>query len=259
MTQARDLLLEARARQSLGQSADAIYEAAVSALRRRGVRGTAIDVGCGAGRLYSWLAGVCDAYIGVDAVRYDGFPAAASFVQADLNHHGIPVPAGSADVAISLETIEHLENPRAFCRELVRIAKPDGWILVTTPNQRSLVSLGALLTKEHFAAFRDNNYPAHQTALLDTDLLRMARENNLEDAAIEFTRSGRMPFTAAHYPRAFSAVFPRALSDHVLLVARKPAPTPANERASEPARAEWGIGAPASERVGESEGRSPLD
>jgi len=71
MTQARDLLLEARARQSLGQSADAIYEAAVSALRRRGVRGTAIDVGCGAGRLYSWLAGVCDAYIGVDAVRYD--------------------------------------------------------------------------------------------------------------------------------------------------------------------------------------------
>ena len=222
MTEARDVLLEARARQSLGQSADAIYEAAASALRRRGVRGTAIDVGCGSGRLYSWLAGVCDAYIGVDAVRYDGFPEAASFVQADFNRNGVPVPDGSADVAVSVETIEHLENPRAFCRELVRITRPGGWILVTTPNQRSLVSLGALLTKEHFAAFRDNNYPAHQTALLDTDLLRMARENHLADAEIEFTRSGRMPFTAAHYPRALSSTFPRALSDNVLLVARKP-------------------------------------
>lgn len=222
MTEARDVLLEARARQSLGQSANTIYEAAASALRRRGVRGTAIDVGCGTGRLHSRLAAVCDTYIGVDAVRYAEFPAAAAFVQADLDRSGIPVPDDSADVAISVETIEHLENPRAFCRELVRITKPGGWILVTTPNQRSLVSLGALLTKEHFAAFRDNNYPAHQTALLDTDLLRIARENHLADAVIEFTRSGRMPFTAVHYPRVLSAMFPRALSDNVLLVARKP-------------------------------------
>jgi len=162
-----------------------------------------------------------DSYIGVDAVRYEGFPATASFVQADLNRSPIPMPDASADIAISIETIEHLENPRAFCRELVRIAKPGGWILVTTPNQRSVVSLGALLTKEHFSAFRNNNYPAHQTALLDTDLLRIASENNLGDRAIEFTRSGRMPFVAAHFPRALSSAFPRALSDHVLLVARK--------------------------------------
>jgi hypothetical protein len=78
-----------------------------------------------------------------------------------------------------------------------------------------------LLTKEHFSAFRNNNYPAHQTALLDTDLLRIASENHLGDRAIEFTRSGRMPFVAAHFPRALSSAFPRALSDHVLLVARK--------------------------------------
>ena len=163
-----------------------------------------------------------DSYVGVDAVRYEGFPATASFVEADLNRGPIPVPDASADIAISIETIEHLENPRAFCRELVRIAKPGGWILVTTPNQRSVVSLGALVTKEHFSAFRNNNYPAHQTALLDTDLLRIASENNLRDRAIEFTRSGRMPFSAAHFPRALSSAFPRALSDNVLMVARKP-------------------------------------
>jgi hypothetical protein len=51
--------------------------------------------------------------------------------------------------------------------------------------------------------------------------LRIARENDLADAAIEFTRSGRMPFTAAHYPRALSSAFPRAFSDTVLLVGKK--------------------------------------
>jgi 2-polyprenyl-3-methyl-5-hydroxy-6-metoxy-1,4-benzoquinol methylase len=222
MIDARDDQLEARARQSLGESSDAIYEAAVAALRRRAARGAVVDVGCGSGRLYPRLAGMIDSYVGVDAARYDGFPPQASFIQADLNHDRIPVPDASGDVTISLETIEHLENPRAFCRELARIAKPGGWILLSTPNQRSLVSLGALLTKEHFSAFRDINYPVHQTALLDTDLLRIAGETRLQDVAVEFTCSGRMPFTAAHYPRPLSMAFPRALSDNVLLVARKP-------------------------------------
>ena len=221
MTDARDEQLEARARQSLGESGGAIYEAAMSALRRRAARGAVVDVGCGAGRLYSRLAGIADSYAGVDAVRYDGFPATATFVPADLNHDRIPLPDTSADIVISLETIEHLENPRRFCRELVRIARPGAWIVLSTPNQRSLVSLGALLTKGHFSAFSDSNYPAHQTALLDTDLLRIARENRLQDAVIEFTCSGRMPFSAAHYPGALSSAFPRALSDNVLLVGRK--------------------------------------
>ena len=221
MTDAREQL-ESRARQSLGQSSDAIYDSALTALRARGARGAVVDVGCGSGRLHERLAGIVDAYIGVDAVRYEGFPPAARFVQADLNCGRIPVPDASADIAISLETIEHLENPRAFFRELVRIAKPGGWIAVSTPNQRSLVSLGALLTREHFSAFRDSNYPAHQTALLDTDLLRIAAENHLQEVAIEFTRSGRMPFSATHYPGPLSAAFPRALSDNVLLVGRKP-------------------------------------
>jgi 2-polyprenyl-3-methyl-5-hydroxy-6-metoxy-1,4-benzoquinol methylase len=226
MTAADDPALEARALQSLGQSGAAIYSAAVAALRRRSVRGAVVDVGCGTGHLNTVLGDLATSYIGVDAVRYDGFPAEASFLAADLNRDAIPVADGSADIAVSLETIEHLENPRAFCRELVRITRPGGWLLVTTPNQRSLVSLGALLLKEHFSAFRDGSYPAHQTALLDTDLRRIAAENRLQDISITFTGAGRIPLTAAFYPPWFSRAFPRSLSDNVLLLARKPATSP---------------------------------
>jgi len=222
MSVSYDSALETRALQSLGQSGAAIYAAAVDALRRRSARGAVVDVGCGTGRLHTLLGDLATSYIGVDAVRYDGFPAAAPFLAADLNRDQIPVADGSADIAVSLETIEHLENPRAFCRELVRITRPGGWLLVTTPNQRSVVSLGALLLKEHFSAFRDGSYPAHQTALLDTDLRRIAAENGLQETSITFTCAGRIPLTGAFYPSWLSRAFPRSLSDNVLLLARKP-------------------------------------
>jgi 2-polyprenyl-3-methyl-5-hydroxy-6-metoxy-1,4-benzoquinol methylase len=220
MSRAADAALETRALMTLGESGGSIYAAAVDALRARSARGTVVDVGCGTGRLCAMLAGLATVYTGVDAVRHSGFPGAAPLLLADLNREAVPLADRSADVAISLETIEHLENPRAFVRELVRILKPGGWLVVSTPNNRSLVSLGALVFREHFSAFRDRCYPAHQTALLDTDSRRIASENGLEQIDIIFTGAGRVPLTGASYPAALSRAFPRLLSDNVLLVAR---------------------------------------
>ena len=129
MTSATDLALEHRARQSLGASDDVIYAAATSALRHRSAGGRIVDVGCGAGRLRPFLGDMLESYVGIDAIQYDGLPDGIAFMRADLNRDPIPVPDGSADVAISIETIEHLENPRAFIRELIRISKPGGWIV----------------------------------------------------------------------------------------------------------------------------------
>jgi 2-polyprenyl-3-methyl-5-hydroxy-6-metoxy-1,4-benzoquinol methylase len=222
MSPAADVALETRALMTLGESAAPIYAAALDALRARSAAGAVVDVGCGTGRLCTMLEGHATSYTGVDAVRHVGFPGGARLLLCDLNRQPVPLPGRSCDIAISLETIEHLENPRNFFRELVRILRPGGWLLVSTPNQRSLGSLGALLFREHFSAFRDGCYPAHQTALLDTDLRRMAMENSLEDVAIAFTCSGRIPLTASPVPARLARAFPRLLSDNVLLVARTP-------------------------------------
>ena len=80
------------------------------------------------------------------------------------------------------------------------------------------------MVKHRFSYFQDVHYPAHLTALLEVDLMRIAAECGLDDARIEFTASGRVPFTARHYPKFASRAFPRALSDNVLLAARKPQP-----------------------------------
>jgi hypothetical protein len=50
----------------------------------------------------------------------------------------------------------------------------------------------------------------------------MAAECALVDTRIEYTMSGRIPFTGRHYPKYLSRIFPQALSDNVLLAARKP-------------------------------------
>jgi 2-polyprenyl-3-methyl-5-hydroxy-6-metoxy-1,4-benzoquinol methylase len=213
--------VEARARQSRGSSEQPIYQAVAKALRRRGASGVVVDVGCGAGHLWHELRPMFSRWIGVDAVHYPGLPGDVEFHQADLDRVALPLPDACADVVIAVETIEHLENPRAFCRELHRVVRAGGWIVITTPNQLSLLSILTLIVKQRFSAFQDSGYPAHRTALLEIDLRRIASECGLTDVDVLYTASGRVPCSAAHYPAALSRTFPRALSDNVLLIGRR--------------------------------------
>jgi 2-polyprenyl-3-methyl-5-hydroxy-6-metoxy-1,4-benzoquinol methylase len=216
-----DAAVEARARASLGSSGDAIYRMVAEAVAARHAGGgTLLDVGCGSGRLWPWLRARFDRYVGVDAVRYDGFPAEGEFHAADLDAQALPV--ADAEVVAAVETIEHLENPRAFVRALVKAAKPGGWVIVTTPNQLSLLSRATLLTRGEHNAFRDASYPAHITALLEIDLRRIAAECGLEEVDVAFSGNGRVAGTGKHYPGWLSRLWPRGLSDNLLLVGRRP-------------------------------------
>jgi 2-polyprenyl-3-methyl-5-hydroxy-6-metoxy-1,4-benzoquinol methylase len=221
MIEGRAAALELRARQSLGSSEPVIYRTVAGVLRARRASGVLADVGCGSGRLWRELEPMFSRCVCIDAVRYAGLPDAVEFVQADLDVVPLPLPDASADVVTAVETIEHLENPRAFCRELSRIVRPGGWIVVTTPNQLSVLSLLTLIGKQRFSAFQDAAYPAHRTALLEIDLRRIAAECGLADVEVSYTASGRVPLAAAHYPAPLSRMFPRALSDNVVLIGRR--------------------------------------
>jgi SAM-dependent methyltransferase len=184
-------------------------------------KGTIVDVGCGSGGLAATLLGTFERYVGCDLVSYKGFPEEpwASFVPANLDEPPYPLASLMGDVVIAVETIEHLENPRRFARELTRIAKPGGLVIVTTPNQLSILSKMTLLLKNQFNAFQEGSYPAHITALLEVDLLRIALECGLVDAEVHYAGAGRMPFTERHWPGFLRG---RTFSDNVLLRAWRP-------------------------------------
>ncbi|NUR53760.1 MAG: methyltransferase domain-containing protein [Acidobacteria bacterium] len=213
--------LERRARQSLGRSDGPIYDAVARLLAERDTHGTLADVGCGTGELWSRVRDRFATCIGIDAVRYEGLPVDLDLRTADLDAAPLPIADASVDVAAAVEVVEHLENPRALVRELARVVKPRGWVIVTTPNQLSALSVLTLVARGRFAAFQDGDYPAHRTALLAVDLVRIARECGLRDEAIEYTGHGRVPLTPWHYPAALARLAPQRLSDNLMLIARR--------------------------------------
>jgi 2-polyprenyl-3-methyl-5-hydroxy-6-metoxy-1,4-benzoquinol methylase len=186
--------------------------------------GDLLDVGCGRGQLWSHVGARFgfDSYTGVDVVRYDGFPTEGRFYQVDADTGVVPLPDASFDVVAAVETIEHLDGPRRFVRELVRLIRPGGWLIVTTPNQLSCHSLLSLLLRGYFGAFAEapGLYPAHVTALLETDLLRIGRELGLDGPRIIYSDRGRITLTPWHWPRPLRG---RRFSDNLLLAARRPA------------------------------------
>lgn len=187
-----------------------------------------VDVGCGTGRLHTLLHGCFERYHGIDVVRYPEFPSAAdaSFHQCDLDSaHTIPdLPL--ANVVCCIETIEHVENPRALVRALDALVTPGGRIILSTPNQLSILSKLCLLTRNEFVHFQERPglYPAHLTALLECDLRRLASEVGWTGVAIRFSSEGRMPGTSRSWPRWLTATTGwrgRAFSDNIVLSARK--------------------------------------
>jgi len=217
-----DQALDARARKSLGASNAAIYRMVADALERHHVRGgTLIDVGCGGGNLWRAVSSRFSRYVGLDAVRYETFPCEGQFRGVDLDREQWPIELSSADVVAAVETIEHLANPWAFMRQLAAIVKPGGAVVVTTPNQLSVLSLLSLVIKQRFVAFQDSHFPTHRTALLESDLCRAARESGLDPLEVGYSRCGRAPLTPWHYPTTLASLWPRALSDNVMIIARK--------------------------------------
>jgi len=59
---------------------------------------------------------------------------------ADLNHQPLPYGDDSFDLVTFTEVVEHLENHHDVCREIRRVLRPGGLLIVTTPNILNLKS-----------------------------------------------------------------------------------------------------------------------
>ena len=101
---------------------------------------TALDVGCGAGLLCEPLARMGAAVTGVDAAPENVEAAKAhaalsglaiDYRAGELSGQGL----GQFDVVTSMEVIEHVTDPAAFVAELARCLKPDGLLIMSTPNR----------------------------------------------------------------------------------------------------------------------------
>jgi 2-polyprenyl-6-hydroxyphenyl methylase / 3-demethylubiquinone-9 3-methyltransferase len=99
-----------------------------------------LDVGCGAGLLCEPLARMGAAVTGVDAAP-ENITVAAAHAKAgglDIDYRAGELGAqklGLFDVVTSMEVIEHVADPASFLAQLVARLKPDGFLLLSTPNR----------------------------------------------------------------------------------------------------------------------------
>ena len=105
---------------------------------RRVVGKQVLDIACGEGYGTHALAMAGAAnVIGVD-VSEEACEHARSKYGIDArcgDAQAIPLAEASVDVVVSFETIEHVSNPAAFLDECLRILKPGGSLIISTPNE----------------------------------------------------------------------------------------------------------------------------
>lgn len=110
---------------------------------------TALDVGCGAGLLCEPLARLGAQVTGVDASAENVGVASkhAEGTGLDIRYMTgelASLDIGTFDLVTSMEVIEHVADKTAFLRDLAARLKPDGLMVLSTPN-RTLASRALLV------------------------------------------------------------------------------------------------------------------
>ena len=118
-------------------------------------KGTILDLGCGDGRYGAELAAkgfrVHAADMDHGRFRYHG---QIDFKHCDLSHP-LPFENGTFDYVLFLETIEHLKNPFSVMDEISRVLKPEGVLILSTPNILNIGSRFRFLFDGSFDFFRE--------------------------------------------------------------------------------------------------------
>jgi 2-polyprenyl-3-methyl-5-hydroxy-6-metoxy-1,4-benzoquinol methylase len=104
-----------------------------------------LEIGCGRGGFSCWLARqtvkpreiVAADFSETAVAKGAGYAAdhglsGIRWEVADIQ--ALPFPDCSFDTVVSLETVEHVPDPRGAVAELARVLKPKGRLLLTTPN-----------------------------------------------------------------------------------------------------------------------------
>ncbi len=128
--------------------------------------GSVLDLGCASGGLLEILRPQAAHLAGLE-LSASGAQAAAQVgdhvVQASLDDPDLPFEAGSYDLVVLADVLEHLVDPAATLERAVGWCRPAGWVLASTPNIAHWRARLELLR---------GRWPAEETGTFDAGHLR---------------------------------------------------------------------------------------
>lgn len=133
----------------------ALYPA-VLALLDGAPRGRILDVPAGHGAFAQAL--LAKGYDDIHCLDINAQAFSLSDPRVQFRQHDVieplPYPDGHFDHVFSIEGLEHFENPWTFVRDLCRVLKPGGRLIITTPNTFSVDARLKYLLSGYFPRFR---------------------------------------------------------------------------------------------------------
>ena len=132
-----------------------------------------LETGCGRGHLLWWLH--TNGYENLHGCDLDDFRdeehRGLDFTKADLDQSGLPFADESLDCVVSLHVVEHLENPWAYVREIRRVLRPSGRLLIAYPSAKDYISRVKFLWRADVPSFTPrNNHLSFFTAAVESKL-----------------------------------------------------------------------------------------
>jgi SAM-dependent methyltransferase len=97
-----------------------------------------LEAGCGEGYGADLIAGVARRVVAVDYDKAAVAHVRSRYPRVEVmraNLAQLPLPDESVDVVVNFQVIEHLWDQGQFVRECLRVLRPSGLLMVSTPNR----------------------------------------------------------------------------------------------------------------------------
>ncbi|MFI1459331.1 class I SAM-dependent methyltransferase [Nocardia carnea] len=97
-----------------------------------------LEAGSGEGYGANMIAGIATAVIGLDYDRGAAAHVRARYPRVRMirgNLAALPLPDNTVDTVVNFQVIEHLWDQVQFLRECLRVLRPGGELLISTPNR----------------------------------------------------------------------------------------------------------------------------
>jgi len=121
-----------------------------------------LDYGAGSGAFLQRLVtkGYSNLH-GADILKPSSINGIKQFHAIDLDQTSIDIESNSVKLIVTIEVIEHVENPGFFLGEISRIIASDGVVLLTTPNIHSIQAKTRFLLSSNLKQFDKISDPTH--------------------------------------------------------------------------------------------------
>lgn len=114
------------------------HEVVYARLADRCTGADVLEAGCGEGYGADLIAGVARRVIGLDYDETTVAHVRARYPRVEMRHGNLaelPLPDAAVDVVVNFQVIEHLWDQAQFVGECLRVLRPGGLLLMSTPNR----------------------------------------------------------------------------------------------------------------------------